>query len=262
MKFILKTIRKTALKRVFKILLLCFAVNLCLPQLFATDKTESDTLQVEKKKTIKQQKNKEQIYYGFSTHLDLASPIITPLANDLVVSAEAAFDVNLLQKYFPIVEVGYTYVNKSDSVHKVNYKTAAPFFRLGINYSLMKTKTKEGEKKVVLNYPYIGLRYGFSVLKHQLDGVMITDKYWGEEVPLVFPSKVIYVGWLELLAGVRVDIAKGFTMGWNVRVGVLPHASKKNVKNQLWYIPGFGKTSNMPFMFNYTIGYTFRTKKR
>lgn len=250
------------MKLIFKILLVCYVTAFCSPQLFATDKIAKDTLQTKKNgKSLKIKKPKEQIYYGFSTHLDLFSPIITPLANDLVVSAEASFDVNLLQKYFPIVEVGYAYVNKSDSIHAVNYKTAAPFFRLGLNYSLMKTKTKEGEKKVVLNYPYIGLRYGFSVLKPHLDGVMITDKYWGENEPLLFPKKLVYVGWLELVAGVRVSIAKSFTMGWNIRVGLLPHASGKNVKNRLWYIPGFGRTSSTPFMFNYTIGYTFRTKK-
>ncbi|MBO5975359.1 MAG: hypothetical protein J6P95_06565 [Paludibacteraceae bacterium] len=239
-------------------MIFCLLASFSCLQLYAVEEARTDSLH-SKKSRIK--KNNDQIYYGFSTHLDLASPVITPLANNLVVSAEAAFDVNLLQKYFPIVEVGYTYVNKHDSIHEVNYKTSAPFFRLGINYSLMKTKTKEGEKKVVLNYPYIGLRYGFTVMKHQLEGVTITDKYWGENAPLAFPEKLIYVGWLELVAGVRVAIAKSFTMGWNVRIGLLPHASGKNVKNQLWYIPGFGKTSNTPFMFNYTIGYTFRTKK-
>ena len=86
---------------------------------------------------------------------------------------------------------------------------------------------------------------------------IINDDYWGVSRPLEVNPKYLYAGWAELVAGVRVNMAKGFTMGWNIRLGLLSHTSKSSLKNQLWYIPGFGKNNTVNVMFNYTFGYTF-----
>ncbi len=206
---------------------------------------------------VKPKKPHKQIFYGMSAHLDVASPLINYLVDKSTLSFEACVDVDLLHKYFPIVEVGFGYADKlnDDGIH---YKVRAPFYRIGLNYNILRMKDKGGNAKVFTgSYPYVGVRYGFSLFKYSLDGVMIHDDYWGVSRPLVVNPKYIYAGWAELVAGVRVNMVKGFTMGWNVRLGLLSHSSQKSAKAQLWYVPGFGKQNTVNFMFNYTFGYTF-----
>lgn len=209
-----------------------------------------------------QKREHRKVFYGMSAHLDVASPLVNYLYDKSLLSFEAAVDVDLLHKYFPTVEVGFGYANKlsDDGIH---YRVRAPFYRLGANFNILRMRDQTGQARPFIGcYPYIGLRYGFSLFKYSLSGVMINDAYWHTATPLVVVPRAMYAGWFELVAGVRVDIAKGFTMGWAVRVGLLPHTSRKPDKNQLWYIPGYGRNNTANVMFNYTLGYTFTTKEK
>ena len=69
-------------------------------------------------------------------------------------------------------------------------------------------------------------------------------------------NNVKYAGWMEVLGGVRVDLFKGLTLGWSIRLKTFLHTSAPD-KSYVWYVPGYGKSSGMGVMFNYTIGYTF-----
>lgn len=218
-------------------------------------KTENaDTL-----KKLEVLKEKKKIFYGFGAHLDFATPIITTLTDRAMFSAEGAVNVNLLYRYYPVFEVGFGSANKTTGgeIYKVN----APFYRVGADFSLLKTKDKDGNFKIVESYPYIGLRYGFSLMNYALTGVRIQDDYWSENQTVDFPSKPVFVGWGELVAGVRVNAYKGLTMGWAMRLSFLSHGVAEGVRSQLWYVPGFGKNNPLNFTFNYSIGYFFKYDK-
>lgn len=225
----------------------------------------ADSVAVERQDTLakkKPKKNSRQVFHGFSVHLDAASPLVNYLIDKSTLSFEACVDVDLLHRFFPIAEVGFGYADKlnDDNIH---YKVKAPFYRLGMNFNILRMKSKDGESKIFTgSYPYIGLRYGFTLFKYGLDGVIVNDDYWGVSRPMEVNPKYLYAGWAELVAGVRVNMVKGFTMGWSVRLGVLSHTSKPSLKTQLWYIPGFGKNNTVNFMFNYTFGYTFNYDKK
>jgi hypothetical protein len=198
-------------------------------------------------------------YRGFSVHADIASPFMEKLQNKNALSFEFQADVNLFDKIFPILEVGFGSINntlKSES----SYKTSSPFFRIGLNYNLMKNVNKDGTPKIIRSYPFLGLRYGFNVLSYQLDNAQVTSDYWNESQSLNFGEKAVFAGWGEIVGGIRVDIKSGFTMGWSVRLKTLFHASKN--KSQLWYVPGYGLTSGSAFSFNYTLGYTFKVSSK
>ena len=238
--------------------IIVFCVLAMLPIfIFANELSGADSIETQKTLIKKNYKNNKKVFYGFSAHLDVASPLVNYLIDKSMLSFEAAFDVDLMHKYFPTFELGFGSADKINE-NNIHYKVNAPFYRIGLNFNILRTKNKDGEKKIFIgSYPYIGFRYGFSLFKYDLEGVVINDDYWGVSRPMEVNPKYLYAGWAELVAGVKVNMVKGFTMGWNIRVGLLSHTSRASLKSQLWYIPGFGKNNTVNVMFNYTFGYTF-----
>ena len=90
-----------------------------------------------------------------------------------------------------------------------------------------------------------------------MTNVQYNSDYWQGSKTHNFAAKSTYAGWIEIVGGIRVDIYRGLTMGWSVRLKTAFHAKNKT---QLWWTPGYGFTQGAQFAFNYTLGYTLRTK--
>lgn len=212
---------------------------------------------------VKHKKHNENfelpVYHGWSVHLDILSPCMN-LINGDIYGAEAQFDVNLYNRVFPILEFGYADAT-CDVPSGIEYKTKAPYVRLGVNYGLLKPFNKRGNHRSLDCYPFVGVRYGMAFMDYRIDNVVIADRYWGAEQKVNYNQPFEYSGWLELLGGVRINLAKGFTLGWSVRFRTLLHTSASD-KTFVWYVPGYGKSDGNAFTFNYTIGYTFSIDKR
>lgn len=196
------------------------------------------------------------IFRGLSVQADIGSPILSLLGGN-ARTYEVLLDVNIYRRVFPVFEIGYATAEK-ELISKINYKTKAPFFRLGINYTLLKPFKDDGSPRSLKSYPFVGVRYAFSPMWYNLENIIIEDDYWGTSEVLGLTNQVDYSGWVEVVGGVRVDLFKGLTLGWSVRLKTLMHTTAPN-KSYVWYVPGYGKSSGMGFSFNYTIGYTFYT---
>lgn len=194
------------------------------------------------------------VFRGLSVHYDLTSPLMG-MAYGKVLNFEAQVDVNLYRRLYPIFEVGFASANETTSMG-AEYTTHSPFFRVGLNFGLLKPFREDGSERSVRCYPFVGVRYAFSPMNYKIDNVVVSDPYWGTENIVSYGSQLVYSGWLEVVAGVRVDLYKGLTMGWSVRLKTLLHTSAPD-KSYLWYVPGFGTTGETAFGFNYMIGYTF-----
>lgn len=194
------------------------------------------------------------VFRGLSIHADVGSPIIS-LLGGFARSYEIQLDVNLYRRIFPIVEIGYATAHK-EAVSGIVYDTKAPFFRLGLNYGLLKPFKDDASVRSVKCYPFVGLRYAMSPVIYDLSNISVEDTYWGTSSVKNYLNNLDYAGWLEVVGGLRVDLFRGLTMGWSVRLKTLLHTSAPD-KAYVWYVPGYGRSSGMGVMFNYTIGYTF-----
>lgn len=196
------------------------------------------------------------VFRGFSAHFDIATPIIGLLSSSTdIYSFEGQVDVNLFDRLFPIVEVGYASVIKTlDAGSK--YQSHSPYFRIGLNYSLFKVYDEEGNAKVIKNYPFIGIRYAIAPMNYMMDDITISDDYWGGEEYRNYSELLNLAGWVEIVGGIRMNLYKGITLGWSVRYKAMLHSYATD-KSFLWYVPGYGESSSSSFGFNYTIGYTF-----
>lgn len=199
------------------------------------------------------------IYHGWSIHLDVLSPCMN-LIHGKIYGGEMQFDVNLYNRVFPIVEFGYADATCT-LVSGATYKTSAPYARVGVNYGLLRPFNKRGNHRSLDCYPYVGIRYGMAFMDYHINNVVIKDEYWQTEQKVNYDKSFEYSGWVELLGGVRINLAKGFTMGWAFRFRTLIHTTAAN-KAFVWYVPGYGKSDGNAYTFNYTLGYTFSIDQR
>ena len=232
-----------------------FSIVNCLNAQFSSMGNSSSYSNTEEQnQTPKVNQYQGEVFRGLSVHADVGSPIIS-LFGGFARSYEVQLDVNLYRRLYPIFEMGYATAQK-EALSGIIYDTKAPFFRMGLNYGLLKPIKDDGSERSVKCYPFVGLRYAFSPVTYNLLNVEIKDEYWGTSDIENFRNNVEYAGWMEVVGGVRVDLFKGFTLGWSIRIKTFLHTSAPD-KTYVWYVPGYGKSSGMGVMFNYTIGYTF-----
>lgn len=149
---------------------------------------------------------------------------------------EAAARLNLYGRYFPIAEVGMGVSDHTNETTEIHYKVHSPYFRLGMDYNVAKD-VRSG------NRIFVGVRYGLSSYKYDLDGPDITDAVYGTTVPFHFTGLKGTTGWGEVVAGLEAKVWGMLHLGWSVRYRMRIH-NKKTAVGEAWYIPGYGKSDS------------------
>lgn len=164
-------------------------------------------------------------------------------------SSEVSLEVNLKNKYFPVIEVGYGSTKTTNDETDIYYKASAPFFRIGAGYNVFHKKPHLPGQFIV------GLRYGFSSFSYDLDAPGLTDPNWGDTTgPLTYNGVKTNVSWLELAFGLKTNVWKNFYMGLSLRYRT-QLSMKKNENSEPWYIPGFGKNKSTNLGITYNLIY-------
>ena len=182
-------------------------------------------------------------YNGTYVGVDLFGLGSKLLGGDFL-SSEVNVRVNLKRKFIPTAEIGFGQTD-TWSDNGIHYKSAAPYFRIGVDYNVVK------------EYLYVGLRYGFSSFKYDISSMAnpgLIDGIWGGSVPYHYNGLKSNMQWLELVAGVNVQIYKRFYMGWTLRFKFKTSASVNEHGNP-WYVPGFGEYDSSNIGITYTLIY-------
>lgn len=214
----------------------------------------------EKAKAKPEEKPNIPLYNGLSVGVDLVGVGSSVMGSDFL-SGEVSVEANLLNRFFPIVEMGLG-TTDTESDTGTRYKTTAPYFRLGLNYNTMYKKNNKG-------YLYVGLRYAFSTFSYDVKGSGLDDPIWGGSVGNLNLRDEIWgtyapafnhqdmkgsMHWAEIVLGVNVHIYKQLSMGWAVRMKYRINASTSE-HGDPWYVPGFGKYDSSTTGITYTIVY-------
>ncbi len=189
------------------------------------------------------QRSADAVYQGTTLRVDILNPILNLAFSQWhTYSVEAALSVRLLYRLFPTVEFGHAgnFLQEKDAAVPL-YDGWGEYARIGLDINPLK---KRPESRSVL---LVGVRAGTgwqnmhtpAVLAEQPKGVWIAD-VWG-----------------EVLAGVQVNIVKGFSMGWAVRMKFLFTKNSRSALTTPFYIPGYGYRNDMNWGFDYYLGYTF-----
>ena len=166
-----------------------------------------------------------------------------------ITSTEVSAEVNLKNRFFPIVEVGYATIESTSEETDIFYKSSAPYFRLGLNYNVFYKKPHLPGQLLV------GLRYGYSSFEYDVNAPSLTDPNWGDiTVPFAYEGVKSNASWIELCAGLKTQVYKGFHMGFTVRYR--SRLSQKVHENtEPYYIPGFGKNGSTNLGLTYNLIY-------
>lgn len=172
-------------------------------------------------------------------------------------SGELGVSVNLGNRFFPTVEIGYGSTDHTDELTQIYYKSSAPYYRVGLDYNFLhKKKGKLSGYKIFA----IG-RYGWTSPKYSLKTAPIIDPVWGSSSTLEVNNAKSSCAWFEIGAGIQVRIWKNLHMGWSIRYKTRLKDEKGN-QSQIWYIPGYGENKSSNFGGTYTIIYDLPIGKK
>lgn len=207
----------------------------------------------EKKQNPETETEKKPLFQGVGIAVDLGG-IGNKLFGGTYMSSEVAAEVNLLNRYMPVVEIGYGVSNMTDEDKNISYKASAPYFRVGMNYNFMHNKD-------TYSIIYGGLRYGFSSFSFDISAPDLQDPVWGGSTPFHYEGLSCTAQWVEIVAGIRAQIWKNLHMGWAVRYKrLLSYTEHPNADPH--YIPGYGVYDNVKFGFTYNIIYYLPLSKK
>lgn len=211
-------------------LLLCLAMVWALPA-WSQDKTKGSA------------NDSVPFLNGFAVSVDIAGPLIRALSD--YGEYEAALRLNLRDKYFPIIELGYGDCDHYEEVTEIYYKTHAPYFRVGCDLNLLKNKHAP-------NRLYGGLRYGFTSYKVDIKREGVEDPVWGTVGDFIVDGETCKQHWMEAVIGLSARIYGPVHLGWNVRYR--KRLSRTNTSaGKSWYVPGFGKQGDTRIGANFNI---------
>ena len=187
-----------------------------------------------KKNIIAETADSIPLFRGVAVSVDLVGPAEMMFGD--YGQYEAAARINLKDKYFPVVELGWGKANAEDVATQLTYKTNAPYVRAGMDFNLMKNKHDI--------YRLLGgVRYAFTSFKYDVNSPNIVDPVWKDNVEYNAEGVKCNYHWLEFSFGVDAKIWGPVRMGWTVRYRKKLY-SKAGDFGTPWYVPGFGKSGS------------------
>ena len=200
----------------------------------------------QRKQVVVQDSDSIAFFRGVAVSVDLVGPV------QLLVSdygqIEGAVRLNFKDRYYPIIELGYGKADATDDVTRLNYKTNAPYCKVGLDFNLLKNKHD-------IYRLLAGFRYAYTSYKFDINSeVPINDPVWGDGATYSAHDVKANCGWAEAVLTVDAKIFGPVRMGWSVRYKHRLNHDDGNVGNT-WYVPGYGKQGNTRLggTFNVTI---------
>lgn len=197
------------------------------------------------RKTVTETVDSVPWFKGFAVSVDLVGPLQMALGS--YGQYEAALRLNLKDRYFPIIELGYGRASDDDDVTRLSYRSKAPYGRIGIDYNLLKNK----HDKYRL---YGGVRYAFTSFKFDVWHPGLKDPVTGALTEYSAYDVKCSQHWAEVVFGVDASIWGPLHLGWSVRYR-RRIAIDKGTMGNVWYVPGYGLSdqTNLGGTFNVSI---------
>ena len=147
---------------------------------------------------------------------------------------------------------GSSNVNYTD----LKYTTSNQFVRLGFNKVLLPREDSTDWGGLLL-----GMRLGMASIHRSAVSYTVIDSLWGSNNGSL-GTRQFNGYWVEINAGVRVELVKGLLAGWMIRGKFL--LNNKDFKDLApLYVAGYGRgDKNAVFDFNFYLSYAVRWKRR
>ena len=195
-------------------------------------------------KVFSLEKDSIPFFRGFAVSFDLVGPAMLALTDR--GEYEGALRINLHDQWFPIFEMGVGHANhEDDEVTGITYKTTAPYFRIGMDWNVLK-------KKHGPNRMYAGFRYAFTSFNVDIIRENLPDPVWLSQTGFGIKDLSCVMHWVEIVFGIDAKIIGPLHLGWSVRYK-RPLYHKNGDIGNIWYVPGFGTGSDDQLAANFNV---------
>lgn len=195
-------------------------------------------------KVFSMEKDSIPFFRGFAVSFDLVGPAMLALSDR--GEYEGALRINLHDQWFPILEMGVGRANhENDEVTGITYKTTAPYFRIGMDWNVLK-------KKHGPNRMYAGFRYAFTSFNVDIIRENLPDPVWLSQTGFGIKDLSCVMHWAEIVFGIDAKIIGPLHLGWSVRYK-RPLYHKNGDIGNIWYVPGFGIGSDDQLAANFNV---------
>ena len=202
------------------------------------------TTPVQAQKIFRLEKDSIPLFRGFQVSFDLVGPARLMLGDR--GEYQAALRINLHDQWFPIFEAGIGRANhEADEVTGLTYKTTAPFFRIGMDFNILRNKHQS-------NRFFVGFRYAFTSYKVDIIRESLPDPVWKSSTQFGVRDMGCSQHWLEAVAGIDAKIFGPLHLGWTVRYK-RRIAHNDGTIGGVWYVPGFGISDNDNLDANFNV---------
>lgn len=182
-------------------------------------------------KMFKMEKDSIPFFRGFSVSFDLVGVATRMISDHGEIGG--ALRINLHDQWFPIFEMGIGTANhENDEVTAITYKTTAPYFRIGMDWNLLKRKHQN-------NRMFAGFRYAFTNYSVDIIRENLPDPVWQTKTGFGVDGLSCKLHWIEIVFGIDAKIFGPFHLGWDVRYRRRIFHREGTLGNT-WYVPGFG----------------------
>lgn len=171
---------------------------------------------------------------GFGVGIDGVG-LIMKAAGGRFANMEVMGRLNLLEKYFPIVELGIGDCTRQGNEQATLFHTRAPYFRVGGDYCL--TKKRNGNRLLV------GFRYAFSSFNYDYSNPDFADEVYGIAQGIEMEDLKGNMHWLEICVGAETRLWSIIRLGFTIRYKPRIYTSFDE-HGDPWFVPGFGKNGS------------------
>ncbi|MFP4046220.1 MAG: DUF6048 family protein [Bacteroidales bacterium] len=166
-----------------------------------------------------------------------------------------SLDYEIDYLYYPVIEAGLFDLNKDQE--SMNYSSDGRFVKLGMDYNVIGIRGPWDYDML-----FGGARIGVAQYNHSARDIVIENNYWGDYQADNIETNRLNALWLELVAGLKVEVLPNMFFGWSFR-GQLMIAKNKDDNIPPYIIPGYGKGDNsINIGIQYFISYRFPIIKK
>ncbi|MBR1506298.1 MAG: hypothetical protein IJ614_09345 [Prevotella sp.] len=196
------------------------------------------------KKMFRMEEDSIPLFRGFAVSFDLVGPAMLMLSDH--GEYEGALRINLHDQWFPVFELGLGRANhEKDEVTGLTYKTTAPYFRVGMDWNILRRKHQA-------NRLYAGFRYAFTSYKCDIVREDLPDPVWQGQAGFGIDDLKCSQHWMEVVFGIDAKVFGPLHLGWNIRYKRRLHHSDVAI-GQTWYVPGFGTYDKDQIAANFNV---------
>lgn len=198
-------------------------------------------------------KQEAKTVYELPHQLRLGIDITRPVANLFLKSRhsyELQLDYAIKNEVYLVAEAGWG--NANIDYPDLKYTSSNPFLRIGVDKTML-TRIAASDWDML----FVGMRYGFAPIRRSEAVYTTTDSLWGNTSGSI-AGKNLTAHWLEVTAGIKVEMLKGLFLGWNIHGRFLMN-QKPFRELPPAFIAGYGKgDKNTVFDYNFYVSYALR----